>query len=130
MDLGVVADVDGELGMEVEKFDGRRVLVSEGEGAEFAGEGAGNGGSGDVGFDDESGALTAGLAEADEGAAGHPRVGAEDLFARLGVEGAVGGFDAFGLAAHEPQATIGREVTAVAHAVPRGRSGPKLRVEC
>ena len=41
VDFGVVADVDRELRVKVEKFDRGGVLVGEREGAEFAGEGAG-----------------------------------------------------------------------------------------
>ena len=117
VDLGVVADVDGKFLAEVEKFDrgGRGVL--ERELAEFAGEGAALGGVLEFDFDDDGGALLAGVAEADEGAAGDAGVLAEDLFDGFGEERAGGGLDALDLAAAKPEAVVGVKVAAVAEAV-------------
>jgi hypothetical protein len=131
VDFGVVADVDGELRVEIEKFDRERMLVGKGKGAEFTGEAAGFAGVGDDGFDDERGTLAAEFAETDEGTTGDARVGAEDLFAGFGVERAMEGFHAFSFATAEPEAAGGVEVAAVAHAVPDGATGggAELRVE-
>ena len=129
VNFGVVADVDGQLGVKVKAFDRGGVGRGQGEGAEFAGESPGLGGIADGRFDDDGGKLVRGAAETDEGAARGAGVDAEDLFAGFGVKNTLGGGDAFGFAAAEPEAAVGVEVTAVAEAVKDGGFAAGLRAE-
>ena len=129
MNLGVVADVDGKLRVEVEKFNGCGVRMLERESPQFTGEEAGGSRIFDHGFDDQRGTLAAAFAEPDEGAAGDPGVASKNLLARLGVECARLRFDSLDFASNEPQTAVGIEVAAVAHAMPDGGGAPELSVE-
>ena len=117
MNLGIVADVDGELRVEVEKFNRCRVRMLKRENPQFTSEDAGGRRIFDHGFDDQRGTLAATFAETDEGAAGDPGVASKHLLARLGVECALLRFDSLNFASNEPQTTVGIEVAAVAHAM-------------
>ena len=68
MNLGVVADIDGKLRVEVEKFNRCRVRMLKRENPQFTGEDAGGSRIFDHGFDDQCGTLAAAFAETDEGA--------------------------------------------------------------
>src|ERR1019366_4722654 len=118
VDLGVVADVDREARMKIEEFDRLRVLVLEGERAEFVSQTAAGTRIRQIEFNNDGRTLLAAGAEADEGTARGETMRAKHPFARFGVQGASGGLDAFGLAPAEPEAAIGVEVTTVTHAVP------------
>jgi len=69
------------------------------------------------------------VADADQGGAGDVGMGVENRLDLLGVERAVGGLDALGLAAAEPEAAGRIEVTEVADAVPDGGGAAGLRAE-
>ena len=129
MNLGVVADVDGKLRVEVEKFNRCGVRMLKRETPQFTGEDAGGSRIFDHGFDDQCGTLAAAFAETDEGAAGDPGVASKHLLARLGVECALLRFDSLDFASNEPQTTVGIEVAAVAHAMPNGAGAAERNVE-
>jgi len=130
MDLGVVADVHGELRVEEKALDVSGGRVSEGEGPEFAGKSAGFGGVADNGLDHDGGKLRRRGAEADQGATGSAGMCAEDLFAGFGVKDALGGGDALGFATAKPETTGGVEIAAIAETVPDGGgAGSELRAE-
>ena len=77
---------------------------------------------GQVDLDDQRGPLFSARAEADERTPQTEMVLAKNLFTRLGVQRGVGGLHTLGLAPAKPQAPIGVEIAAVAHAVPDGRA--------
>ena len=129
MNLGIVADVDRKLRVEVEKFNGCGVRMLKRENPQFTSEEAGGRRIFDHGFDDQRGTLAATFAETDEGAAGDPGVASKHLLARLGVECALLRFDSLNFASNEPQTTVGIEVAAVAHAMPNGAGAAERSVE-
>jgi hypothetical protein len=117
VDFGVVADVDGELGVEIKAFDGGGGGRGQGEFAQFTGEGMGFGRIEHGGFNHDRGELVGRVAETDQGAAGGAGMGAENPLAGFGVKEALGGRDAFDFSAAKPESTVDVEVTAVAEPV-------------
>lgn len=78
---------------------------------------------------DEHRLLLSARTDADERTARDPGMAAENLFHRLGVHYACGGFHALGNAAAKPQPPDGIEITGVAHSVPDGAGSAELRAE-
>ena len=117
VDFGVVADVDGELGVEIKAFDGGGGGRGQGDFAQFTGEGMAFGRIEHGGFNHDRGELVGRVAETDQGAAGGAGMGAENLLAGFGVKEALGGRDAFDFSAAKPESTVVVEVTAVAETV-------------